>query len=290
MSELTRRAFLQASAACAAAPLLPDVAWKLGGFTKILQDLSFEKTAEVAAEVGWDCVEVPVRAKGHVLPERVDDDLPRLLEALKAKKVELGVATTDVKAVDDPPHAEKVLRALAKAGVKLYRLGSWKYKEDVDIPKQIQDFRARMKGLSALNGELGLTGLVQNHSGNGYVGASVWDIHEMIRELPHLGVHFDIGHGTIEQGLSWPTAFRLLRERVAAAIVKDFAWKGPKPEWCPIGRGNVNPKFFEMLKAAGFRGPITAQYEYPIGASLEERIRALKEDQRVLAEWRARYG
>jgi sugar phosphate isomerase/epimerase len=288
MIELSRRAFL----GTAAAALLPaqDVAWKLGGFTKILQDLSFEKTADVAAEIGWDCVEIPLRAKGHVLPERVDDDLPRFLEALRAKKIELGVATTDVRAVDDPPHAGKVLRALAKAGVKLYRLGSWKYKEDVAIPRQLEDFRARMKGLSALNQELGLTGMIQNHSGNGYVGAAMWDLHELTRELPNLGIHFDIGHGTVEQGLSWPTAFRLLRERIGAAIVKDFAWKGATPEWRPIGQGNVNPKFFEMLKGAGFRGPITAQYEYPIGASLEERVRALKADHAVLREWRARFG
>ncbi len=297
MTEISRRTFLQGTAAALALgpAVAQDVAprWKVGGFTKVLQELSFEKTAETAVEIGWEGIECPLRAKGHVLPERVDEDLPRLMEALKAKGLELLVAATDIRGVDDP-HAPKVLRALAKAGVRLYRHGGWKYKAGVPIPQQLEEFRARLKDLAALNKELGLTGLYQNHSGNGYVGASVWDIHELLKDLDprHFGVHFDIGHATVEQGLSWPTAFALVQDRVGAVIVKDFYWKhapgeGGKTQWCGIGKGSINPKFFQLLRASGFRGPLTMQFEYPLeGANdLDAKIRAMKEDQRVLAGW-----
>ena len=40
-------------------------------------------------------------------------------------------------------------------------------------------------------------------------------------------------------------------------------------------------------RRSGFRGPITMQFEYPLeGANdLDAKVRAMKEDQRVLAGW-----
>ena len=296
MNDITRRSFLGTAASLAALPAFaqdPKVVWKVGGFTKVLQDLNFDKTAQAAVDLGWDGIELPLRAKGHVLPEKVDEDLPKMVEALKAKNLEVLVVATDIKGMDDA-HAVKVLRALAKNGLRLYRHGGFKYKDGVPIAKQLDEFRAKLKDLAALNKELGLTGLFQNHSGNGYVGASVWDIHEMIKDLDpkQFGVHFDIGHTTVEQGLSWPTAFALVKDRVGAVIVKDFYWKhtpgeGAKTVWCPIGQGSIQPRFFGMLRASGFKGPITAQFEYPIegGDSLENKLRAMKADHAKLCGW-----
>lgn len=296
MNEITRRSFLGTAAALAASPVLAQESkspWKVGGFTKFLQDLDYAKTAQASVDLGWDGIELPLRAKGHVLPEKVDEDLPRMAEALKAKGQEILVAATDIKAADEP-HTEKVLRALAKQGIRLYRHGGYRYKEGAPIPRQIEEFRAKLKDLAALNKEIGVTGLYQNHSGNGYVGASVWDLHEMIRDLDpkHFGVHFDIGHATVEAGLSWPTSFALVKDRIGALIVKDFYWKhtpgeGQKTVWVPLGQGAVNPKFFGTLKASGFRGPITMQFEYPFegGNDLESRLRAMKADNAKLREW-----
>jgi sugar phosphate isomerase/epimerase len=265
----------------------------VGGFTKVLQELDYEKTAQAAVDVGWDGIELPLRAKGHVLPDRVEEDLPKLIAALKAKNLEVLVAATDITAADNP-HAEKVLRALVKNGIRLYRVGGYRYKEGMPIPAQLDRFRGMLKDLAALNKDLGITGLYQNHSGNLYVGASVWDIHELVKDLDprQMGVHFDIGHATVESGLSWPTSFALVKDRVGAVIVKDFYWKhtpgqGAKDVWVPIGQGSIHPKFFGMLRASGFRGPITMQFEYPgvLGGDLETRLKHLKEDNRVLREW-----
>src|SRR5688572_30208520 len=146
MNDLSRRTFIQGSAAALASASAfgqdpgPAV-WKVGGFTKVLQDLSYEKTAEAAAEIGWDGIECPVRAKGHVLPERVEEDLPRMMEALKAKNLENLVLATDIKGADEPLTA-KVLRTAVKAGVRLYRLGGLKYAPGASIPKPLAEFRA----------------------------------------------------------------------------------------------------------------------------------------------------
>jgi len=300
MNDWTRRGFLQGAVAGGAVLAWGSVraqdakpAWKVGGFTKVLQDLSYEKTAQACVDIGWDGIECPVRGKGHVLPDRVEEDLPRMVEALKAKDKEILALATDIRGADEPL-TEKVLKASARAGIRLYRLGPMRYKEGIPIPKQIEEFRAKLKDLAALNKDLGLTGLIQNHSGNGYVGAPLWDLYELIRDLDprQMGVHYDIGHATVEGGLSWPTNFSLLKDRIGAVIVKDFYWKhtpgvGGKTEWVPLGQGTVNPKFFGMLKASGFRGPITVQYEYPFegGDAIESRLRALKADHQKLREW-----
>ena len=295
MEPLSRRAFLGAAAALAASPAFGQdkAAWKIGGFTKVLQDLSYEKTADAAVEIGWDGIECPVRAKGHVLPERVEEDLPRFVEALKAKNLEVLALATEIRGADEPT-TEKVLRTAVKQGIRLYRLGGLKYKEGIPLLKQLEEFRARLKDVAALNRELGITGLYQNHSGNGYVGASIWDIVEMIRDFDprHIGVHFDIGHATVESGLSWPTSFALVKERIGAVIVKDFYWthkpgEGAKTVWVPIGQGSIQPRFFGMLRASGFRGPITMQFEYPFegGDGLESRLKALKQDNLKVREW-----
>ena len=294
--DITRRAFLGSAVALAATPAFARqdrAAWKVGGFTKVLQDLTYEQTAQAAADVGWDGIECPVRAKGHVLPDRVEEDLPRMAEALKAKNLEVLALATDIHAPDDP-HAEKVLRTAAKLGIRLYRIGGFKYKEGLPIPKQLEEFRAKLKDLAALNRDLGVTGLYQNHSGNGYVGASVWDIFEMVRDLDprQIGVHFDIGHATVESGLSWPTSFALIKDRVGAVIVKDFYWthapgEAARTVWAPIGQGSIQPRFFGMLRASGFKGPITMQFEYKWegGDGLESRLKALKQDNLKLREW-----
>jgi len=297
MNPISRRTFLGTAAALAASPALglqDKVTWKIGGFTKVLQDLSYEKTADAAVEIGWDGIECPVRAKGHVLPERVEEDLPRMVDALKAKNLEVLALATEIRGADEA-HTEKVLRTALKLGIRLYRLGGLKYKEGVSIPKQLDEFRARLKDVAALNKDLGITGLYQNHSGNGYVGASVWDIHEMVKDFDpkQIGVHFDIGHATVESGLSWPTSFSLVKERIGAVIVKDFYWKhtpgeAAKDVWVPIGQGSIQPRFFGMLRASAFRGPITMQFEYD-GCrerdSLEVRLKAMKQDNLKLREW-----
>ncbi len=295
MPHISRRTFLQSAAVATAftwAPLRAQTpVWKVGGFTKPIQDLSFEETARVAVEIGWDGIELALRAGGHVLPERVEEDLPKLVTALRARGQEILVVATDINGVS--PLSERVLRASARAGIKLYRTGYFRYRQGASIPKQLDEFRAQLKDLAALNAQIGVTGLMQNHSGNGYVGSAVWDLHSLLENIDprRIGVHFDIGHATAEAGLSWPTNFALVQDRVGAVIVKDFVWKrtpgrGGEPEWCPIGQGMVNPRFFTLLRASGFDGPLTMQYEYPFeNNSVEARVKALKADNLQLRAW-----
>jgi sugar phosphate isomerase/epimerase len=294
---LSRRQFLSAtlgaSAACALAPKISAAAETASrlpiiGFTKPFQNIGFERTAEVVAEIGWSGVECPVRAKGQVLPERVEDDLPRLHEALQKHGLELGLITTDIRGVD--PLAQRVLRTAAKLGVKRYRLRHVHYDLAKPLLPQLAEWKAELRDLAALNRELGITGGIQNHSGKDYIGAPVWDIHELVRDFDpqHLGVCFDIGHATLEGGTSWPIEARLMERFFTCVYVKDFAWqkgaKGWQAKWGPLGEGMVRREFFDWLRKSNYTGPISQHCEYLEGAGPEQ-IAQMKKDCALLKEW-----
>lgn len=294
--EPSRRRFAQLAAAAslaAFAPHLPAAApakrFPVIGFSKPFQSLGPEETADTVAEIGWDGIECPVRAKGQVLPERVEEDLPKFAESLRRRGKEISIITTDVKNVGQPL-TQKVLRTAARLGIKRYRLSFWKYSKDRPIPAQLDEIRAELRDLAALNKELGLQAGFQNHSGADYVGAPVWDIWQLVHDLDpkHMGACFDIGHATLEGGYSWPIDARLMESHLTAVFVKDFSWKkgekGWKAEWCQLGEGMVNKSFFAWLKKSSFNGPISQHHEYDHGEG-KPMIAKMQQDLRVLRGW-----
>ena len=290
---MTRRQFLATGAlGLAAAPRLfsaepASVPNKLIAFTKPFDTLSPEATADLVADVGWDGVEFAIRKnRGHVQPEKVEDDLPRYVEALKKRGKEITIVTTEITAVN--PLNERVLRAVAKAGIGTVRLGFFRYTKNEAPDRQLAEVGARLKDLATLGGDLGLKIGFQNHSGVDYVGGGIWDVWPLLRDLPQIGYCFDIGHATIEGGLSWPTEARLTRPKFTAVYVKDFLWEKRADRWAskwvPLGQGMVNPQFFRWLKETGYTGPICQHHEYDHGKDDVLR-KHLKDDLATLRKW-----
>lgn len=299
--ELPRRQFLTqtalAGAALAFAPRIGKAAeaaaasrFPLIVFNKPFQKLNFEDTADVIAEVGWSGLECPVRAGGQILPENVEEELPRLVEALKKRGLTLEVLTSDIVGIDPP--AEKVLRTAAQLGIRRFRLGFIYYDLAKPIAPQLAALKPAMRDIAALAKELGMRGSIQNHSGAKYVGAPLWDVWELLHDIDpeHLGVCFDIGHATLEGGTAWPLNARLLEPLFAAVFVKDFAWekgaKGFTAKWGPLGEGMVRREFFDWLKKSSYRGPISQHIEYQEGAGPEQ-IAQMKRDLATLKGWLA---
>jgi sugar phosphate isomerase/epimerase len=214
-----------------------------------------------------------------------------MVEALKKRQRRLVILTTDVQDASNPLN-QRVLRAASKVGLKHYRLGFFRYREDRSIPDQLNEIKVQLRDVAALNQELGLCAGFQNHSGRDYVGAPVWDIYELIKDFDRqqIGVHFDIGHATIEGGNAWRTNARLMTPLFSAVYVKDFAWQklgeSWKSEWCPLGQGMISRSFIATLKKSPFRGPISQHHEYPLGAQ-KEMITAMQKDLATLKSWLA---
>ncbi|MFM9000876.1 MAG: sugar phosphate isomerase/epimerase family protein [Opitutia bacterium] len=297
---LTRRALLRNAAGLAGgavlSPLLSaapkPVAPQFSVFTKHLVGLPFGRVADHVAELGFAGVEAPVRKGGHVEPEAVEDGLPRLVEALKARGLSVTMLTTDINSVDKATRTEQVLRTARALGIPRFRMRWYAYEPDRSPWQQLADIRPRLAELVALSREIGIQPCYQNHSGAKYVGAGIWDMASLMREHPatDLAWAFDLFHVTVEGGLSWPNELRLAAERIGMAYFKDFKWQGRAAEGCPLGEGQVAPESVARLRAAGFQGPVCLHVEYLKGsvkdeAHVREAVEATRRDFDVLRRW-----
>src|SRR5260221_10390354 len=173
-NELGRRGFLLGAAAAAAAAQGTG-AMKFCVFSKHLQFLGIPEMAAAAKQMGFEGVDLTVRKGGHVLPERVNEDLPRAAEAIRKAGVELTMITTDI-ADMTTSYAANVLRAAAKEGVTHYRWDGYKYNDRESLPDQLKALAPRVRELAAFNKDAGLCAMYHTHSGAGRIGAAQWDL------------------------------------------------------------------------------------------------------------------
>ena len=266
-SIISRRQFLTTTAAalaCAglrAAPAAPK--YHFCAFEKPLQFLSYDDMAQLVADAGYNGIEATARSGGHILPERIDEDLPRMIEALQKRNLDLTILTSDITSVEQPL-TEKVLRTAAKHGVKRYRMMWYKYDTKQPILPQLDAIAKQLPPLVELTRSLGMTALYQNHNGANMVGAPIWDIYQLIKNFDPktIGLAFDIMHATIEGGHSWPIQFKLVQSHIAAVYIKDFKWADGRVAGMPLGQGQVDPKYFTLLKQSGYTGPVSVHVEY----------------------------
>lgn len=244
-------------------------------FSKHLQFLNWSEMAAAAREIGFDGVDLTVRKGGHVVPERVAEDLPKAAEAIRAAGSRLTMITTDIADLSTP-HAQQVLRAAKSVGVTHYRWDGYKYKEGMPLPEQLKEIAPRVKELAAFNKELGMCAMYHTHSGAGRVGASQWDLWLLLRDMDkrYVSYNFDVAHATIEGGLGgWIHSTRLALPHMGGIALKDFRWERAQNgkwrlEWCPIGEGMVHTReFLRMIREGGFSGPVQVHYEYDLGGA-----------------------
>jgi sugar phosphate isomerase/epimerase len=266
---MNRRAFLAAASGAMLRGQEKRPKLKLSIFSKHLQWAPYDEMAAFAAGAGFDGVDITVRAGGHVLPERVADDLPRAVEAVRKAGLDVPMITAGI--VDaSSPHAESILKTAAGLGIRYYRWGGFKYSDDKPIPAQLAALKPRVKALAEINEHYKITAMYHTHSGM-EVGAPIWDLWEILRDLDPrwVGVNYDVAHAVIEGGLGgWIRSFQLTGGYLHGVALKDFVWSRESrgkwiPDWRPAGQGMVDfSKFFEMLGRSDFSGPVQVHFEY----------------------------
>lgn len=258
---------------------------KISIFSKHLQFLQGEDLANAAAEIGFDGIDLAVRKGGHIEPERVREELPKLAGVIRRRGLEVTMLTTDI--VDaDTPFAEDVLKTMAELGIHHYRWGGFKYDPARPFARQLDALKPRVARLAALNTRYKATAMYHTHSGINLVGAPIWDLHIVLKDFdPNaVAVNYDVGHATVEGGFGgWIDSFHITGPHLRGVAVKDFLWakdaKGNwRPQWTPIGEGMVRfQQFFEMLAAAHFSGPLQMHFEYPLSGA-QATFAAMKRD------------
>jgi sugar phosphate isomerase/epimerase len=245
---------------------------KIHIFSKHLQFLNYHDMAEAVAEMGFDGIDLTVRPDGHVLPERVENDLPKAVEAMR----KVGIAPLMmVTAVDDADNGtdKKLLEVAAKLGFQYYRMNYFYYPEETTITESLKQFQQKIKDLSLLNKELGLTGCYQNHAGKP-VGSDIWELWELLKQADkkYMGLQYDIRHAVVEGGLSWQKGLRLVEPQIKTLAIKDFIWSKKNGKWntedVPTGEGMVDFKtYFKLLKQYQVNVPVSLHFEYSLGGA-----------------------
>ena len=261
-------------------------ALKVHVFSKHLQFLNYQDMANAAAEIGFDGVDLTVRPKGHVLPERVADDLPKAVEAIRKAGLAHTMMTTAVQDASDATD-KKLLDTAASLGIQFYRMNWLRYPDDKTIPEAIEQFQQTLKELGQLNKKLGIIGCYQNHSGN-LAGASLWELWDILQKADkqYTGVQYDIRHGVVEGGLSWRNGLRLIQPHIKILAIKDFVWEkrdgGYALRNVPLGDGMVDFKsYFALLKEYNINVPVSLHYEYALGGA-EHGAFEIKVDKKVV--------
>jgi sugar phosphate isomerase/epimerase len=253
----------------------PGPGLKVAIFSKHLLFLHGEELARAAAQIGFDGIDLAVRKGGHVEPDRVKQDLPPLVATIRQHGLQVPMITTDI-TDEKSPYANEILSTAAELGINHYRWAQFRYTNDQPIAKQLQGFHARAARLAQLNARYRVCAMYHTHSGIDLVGAPIWDLQQILNGLdPALvGVNYDIGHATVEGGLGgWIDSFRITGPYLRGIAVKDFLWEKEtrgewQPAWKPLGQGMVRfPRFFEMVSAVQFSGPLQLHFEYPLGGA-----------------------
>jgi len=274
MDTTTRRDFARGMALAGAAALTRDQAAATPNrpplclFSKHLPKLNYSELAHTVKQMGFDGVDLTVRAEGHVLPARVTEDLPKAVETLRGAGLTIPMITTELTSGSDPA-ARPTIETAARLGVPRFKLGYSHYRDSESIDARLGEVRRDLTGLVAMAKEHGITAGFHNHSGP-YVGAAVWDIRAIIGDMDPkaIGYYFDPCHATAEGGEGgWKIALRMALPRIQMVAIKDFVWEKEGGKWkmrmCPLGQGMVRwQEVFAILAAGRFMGPISMHAEY----------------------------
>jgi L-ribulose-5-phosphate 3-epimerase len=288
---LTRRELMKAAGPAlmaAAGAVHPRAAREAGSltfclFSKHLPELNWADLGRAVKDSGFEGVDLTVRPQGHVLPERAVDDLPRAIDAISASGVKVPMITTELTSADAPT-ARPILQAAAKAGVRYFKTGYWRYSSSSDVRGQIAATTASLQGLAALAAEYRLELGFHNHAG--YIGGALWDIAPGIDRLDPrwAGYYFDPRHAVAEGGAgAWKSATYLVAPRLKMLALKDCRWlksaKGWVVENCPLGEGMVDlPWTAAAIKGASFAGPISLHLEYELQPGTANTLKAAQRD------------
>jgi len=242
-------------------------------FSKCLQNLDWQELAQACKECGLDGVDLTVRDGGHVIPEKIEVDLPKVVDTFHKTNLEVSMLTTRLLSADDP-FAESILKTAGALNIPYVRIGYHKYSANLDMQEQIQKVKKDLQTLTALAEKYKVVLGYHNHSGFDTFGGPVWDLLSVFQAInsPFLGSNFDIGHAKAEGfNGAWKTNTVAILPWIRMIAVKDFILKNHKVEWVPLGTGCVPVK--EMLeiiiKKGNFNGPISIHTEYKIKTQAE---------------------
>jgi sugar phosphate isomerase/epimerase len=276
-------------------------AFSISLFSKHLEWLDYPEMAKTAADLGFDGLDLTVRPGGHVLPENVDRDLPKAVEAIRNEGMDVYMMSSAIGDPDDK-YTEPILKTASQLGIGNYRTNWFPYDKEKSVDQNLQAFTSKLQRLAEMNQEYGIQGDYQNHAGDSF-GSSIWDLWTVLKELDSkwIGSQYDVRHATVEGANSWKNGLAAIHPHIGTLDIKDFHWhKKDDGSWheqnVPLGEGMINfQQYFNLLKKYEVYAPISLHYEYDLGGAnsgsstlsmpKEKVLSALERDLNTLDGW-----
>ena len=248
----------------------------LAVFAKPWKSLPLPQLAAHIKALGFDWIELPVRAGFSVEPQNIERDLPAAVKLL----ADHGIGVLNVTA-DVPLDDERLYSACAAAGISLNRV--------MFRQRELDYWAAEAKARRKLDAALpfceryGLQVGVQNHSGR-FVPVNEMGMFQLLRDYDrrYVAAVWDPAHNALE-GIDSDAALDIVGPLLGVVNLKNAYWRrvsGPEAEraewriyWTSGAQGRASwPRVIAKLKAIGYQGPICFSAEYTDEARVDKLI------------------
>jgi sugar phosphate isomerase/epimerase len=279
---LTRRDFLRTTAAGFAAltlggrsaqsPDSPPRGNPIIYFTKFLRGLAPEEIAKTVKGMGFDGLDLAVRAGQYVNPNNVREALPGAMSVWREAGLSVPMVSTETSLVDPQQRTvEPIFAACAEAGIKDVKIGYWVWREGQSYWGMVDRARRDLEAFAELSQKHGVRTLVHNHSGP-YLACNASTLMTLLRDLDpaHVGAYIDPAHLSIN-GEPLALALEIVGSHLAMVAVKNAAYVARdaaagrrwRTEWCLLQDGLVDwREAIALLRKRGYAGPLSLHGEY----------------------------
>ncbi|MEA3402738.1 MAG: sugar phosphate isomerase/epimerase family protein [Armatimonadota bacterium] len=258
-------------------------------YTLLARDVSLEEAVRLAADAGFDAVDIRQRHDGiHILPEISDDEAEDARDMVEEAGLHVSGLTTywEIGLVEREAAAEQLAnieRSLHTAGIlgaRFMRVSSGDYDRRYDYEVCRAAFRDQMMRVAEMAAAHEIVVTPEQHGGR-YI-ASAGQCMDMLRGLehPYLGVVFDPGNA-VSEGFERPwVQVRMLGGWIRNVHVKNrmtAEGEALSHERLPGGNVRVNEgvldwdEIADELAAIGYDGYLTAE-DFAQFDSLEEKF------------------
>ena len=251
-------------------------------FTKLLPGRRPEELAKIAADTGFDAIDLLIRP-GWLDP-REPDRVRDAIGTFGAAGLAVPMITTDITDPTTSPEVDRLLGLCAETGVDLIRVGYWQYDPILGYANCFDTARRNLDVLEMMARRAGVRFAIQLHGGtihsSGSLTAALLDGHDPV----HLGAYPDPGNQAVQDGREdWRLTFDLLQPWLCCVGVKNGGWfpsdLSPtgqrlwRSDWLPIADGMVPwQDVLAYLDDSGFDGLLSfhSHYEVPLAQALDQ--------------------
>ncbi len=249
---------------------------ELAIFTKPWKRLPLPELAAHIKSLGFDLIELPLRAGFQVEPENIERDLPAAVKLLAERGIRV-LNVTAALALDD----ERLYSACAAAGIKMNRVMFRQGHADY----WTAEAQARRQLDSALPfcERYGLQIGVQNHSGR-FVPVNEMGAYNLLKDYDprYVAAVWDPAHNALE-GMDSDAALDILAPYLCVVNLKNAYWwrvTGPEAQaaawqiyWTSGAQGRASwSRVIAKLRAIDYQGPICFSAEYSDEQRVDELI------------------